>query len=172
MFLTTIGYHIAAADSIRYISQLICKASSKAPESCAFGGPQWQATLLFAAVQLMMSQLPNLESAWWASAIGAAMSIGYATLATALGASQATNRLGTLMGREAPPMQKTFGVFNAMGSILFAYNCAIVVTEIEDTLREPPKAAVSMKKTLNVGLGLTVSRREVCLSPRVGGYMH
>lgn len=37
---------------------------------------QWQHTLVFAGVQLMMSQLPNLESAWWSSIVGAAMSIG------------------------------------------------------------------------------------------------
>lgn len=32
---------------------------------------------------------------------------------------------------------------------------AIVLIEIQDTLREPPKAAISMKKSLNAGLGLT-----------------
>ena len=53
-----------------------------------------------------MSQLPNLESVWWVSAIGAAMSIGYSTLAVALGASQAGNKLGTLGGRAAPPVDK------------------------------------------------------------------
>lgn len=49
------------------------------------------------------------NSVWWVSAIGAVMSVGYATLATALGASQAGNRLGTLTGRAAPPLQKVRG---------------------------------------------------------------
>jgi len=45
-----------------------------------------------------MSQLPNLEAAWWASAIGAAMSLGYSTVAIALGAAEAHNGLGSLTG--------------------------------------------------------------------------
>lgn len=52
----------------------------------------------------------TLRSAWWASAIGALMSIGYSTIAVALGASQAGNRLGTLGGRAAAPIDKTFGI--------------------------------------------------------------
>lgn len=44
-----------------------------------------------------------------------------------------------------------FGIFNALGSIGFAYSSAIVLMEVEDTLREPPKAAVSMKKTVTAG---------------------
>ena len=35
-----------------------------------------------------MSLLPNLESAWWSSIVGAVMSIGYSLLAIALGASK------------------------------------------------------------------------------------
>lgn len=40
---------------------------------------------------------------------------------------------------------------NALGSIGFAYSSAIVLMEVEDTLREPPAAAVSMKKTVQLG---------------------
>jgi hypothetical protein len=90
-------------------------------------------------------------SAWWASAIGALMSIGYSTIAVALGASQAGNHLGSLTGRAAPPVDKAFGVLNSLGSIGFAYSSAIVLLEVQDTLREPPAAAVSMKKAVNTG---------------------
>jgi hypothetical protein len=44
-------------------------------------------------------------------------------------------------------MDKVFGVFSALGNFGFAYSCAIVLLEVQDTLREPPAAAVSMKKT-------------------------
>ncbi len=38
----------------------------------------WALSLIFGGLQLFFSQMPNLESAWWMSAIGAAMSVGYA----------------------------------------------------------------------------------------------
>jgi hypothetical protein len=101
--------------------------------------------------------LPSKNSAWWASALGAMMSIGYSSIAVGLGASQAGNKLGSLAGRPAAPVDKVFGIFNSLGNIGFAYSSAIVLMEVENTLREPPKAEVSMKKTVQLGCvrGLT-----------------
>lgn len=56
-FLTTIGYTIAAADSLRYIARLACSAAGL--QTCF--DHQWAHTIIFGAVQLAMSQLPNLE---------------------------------------------------------------------------------------------------------------
>jgi hypothetical protein len=78
-----------------------------------------------------MSQLPNLEAAWWASAIGAIMSLGYSTIAIALGASEAHKGLGSLAGKPAAPSDKMFGCFNALGNFGFAYSCAIVLMEVQ-----------------------------------------
>lgn len=36
-----------------------------------------------------------------------------------------------------------------------AYSCAIILLEVQDTLREPPAAAKSMKKTVPAALGCT-----------------
>lgn len=94
---------------------------------------------------------PCSRSLWWASAVGALMSLGYSTLAVSLGASQASNHLGTIAGRVAPPVDKAFGIANSLGTIAFAYSSAVVLMEVQDTLREPPKASVSMKKSLNLG---------------------
>lgn len=146
------------------------------------------------------------------------MSVGYSVLAVALGASEAHNGLGTITGRITAPIDKVFGVFNALGertaqgawwaagcggacmrsraaawkpcprrarrcaprtlhprplqpvrlappshalttpsaracagNIAFAFNSAIVLMEIQDTLREPPRAETSMKKALRLG---------------------
>lgn len=83
------------------------------------------------AVQVIMSQLPNLEAAWWASVIGATMSLGYATVAIALGAREAGNGLGSLTGRPAPVADKVFGIFNALGNFGFAYSAAVVLLEVQ-----------------------------------------
>ncbi|GBG00553.1 amino acid permease [Raphidocelis subcapitata] len=154
MILTTVGYHIAAADSMRYIARLSCQLQGLPSSSCVLVS-QWQHTLVFGAVQMLMSMLPNLESVWWSSIVGALMSLGYSGIAIGLGASQAGNGQGTLLGRPAPPVEKAFGVCNALGCIGFAYSCAIVLVEVQDTLREPPRAAVSMRKSIRVGLSTT-----------------
>lgn len=150
--LATIGYQIAAADSMRYITKLSCQIQGVA--ECPLPD-QWQHTLIFGGLQVFMSQLPNLESAWWASAIGAVMSFGYSVIALALGASQAGNNLASVAGRPAPMAERVFGIFNSFGTIAFAFNGAIVLMEVQDTLREPPAAAVSMKKTLAVSMSTT-----------------
>lgn len=151
MILTTIGYQIAAADSMSYIARRICEARGAA--TC--WDNQLHMTIIFGVVQIIMSQLPNLEAAWWASAIGAAMSLGYSAIAIALGASQAHNGLGTLGGRPALLMDKLFGIFSSLGNFGFAYSCAIVLLEVQDTLREPPAAVKSMRKTVPLALTTT-----------------
>lgn len=48
----------------------------------------WQMALAFGGCQLLLSQMPNLEAAWWSSIIGATMSFLYSSCALGLGASQ------------------------------------------------------------------------------------
>ncbi|WIA38321.1 hypothetical protein OEZ86_001658 [Tetradesmus obliquus] len=153
MILTTIGYQIAAADSMSYIAKRVCLARGMPAGSCFTD--QMMMTIIFGGMQIIMSQLPNLEAAWWASAIGAIMSLGYSTIAIALGASEAHNGLGSLAGKPAAPADKMFGCFNALGNFGFAYSCAIVLMEVQDTLREPPAASKSMKKTVPTALTTT-----------------
>jgi len=50
-----------------------------------------------------------------------------------------------------PNAPRNATAFDSLGNIGFAYSSAIVLLEVQDTLREPPKAEVSMKKSLNMG---------------------
>jgi len=91
--------------------------------------------LIFGVAQIFLSQLPNLESIWLVSALGATCSIGYSIIALALGArsiahGQQIDR-GSLWGRPAPPFEKAMGVFGALGDISVSYYCAIVILEIQ-----------------------------------------
>lgn len=63
---------------------------------------------------------------------------------------------------------KAFNVFNALGSIAFAYNFTGVLMEIQDTLHEPPKAVVNMKRAVNTGMGCSLV---FYLAVSITGYM-
>ncbi|WIA23496.1 hypothetical protein OEZ85_000240 [Tetradesmus obliquus] len=153
MLLVTLGYHIAGAESLAYIAGQACQMMGKPQDSCM--DTYWVMAVIFGAMQMLTSQLPNLEAAWWTSLIGAAMSFGYSAVAIALGASQASQHQGSVAGHPGSPSEKAFGIFNALGALGASYSCAIVLIEIEDTLREPPKASVSMKKAVNLGISIT-----------------
>lgn len=81
------------------------------------------------------------------------MSVLYGVIAIALGAMGASNRRGDLVGRPGnSPADKVFGVFNSLGNIAFAFSAAIITIEVEHTLREPPRAAVSMRKSISAAM--------------------
>eukprot|EP00887_Chlorella_sp_A99_P007251 scaffold2.g7251.t1 len=81
------------------------------------------------------------KSAEWSSVIGAAMSIGYSAVALGLCSAKASNGHGTIGGIPGTSTSdKVFHVFQALGNFAFAYNFSTVLLEIQDTLREPPKA--------------------------------
>lgn len=81
------------------------------------------------------------------------MSVTYGVIAVVLGAMGASNRRGDLVGRPgATPVEKVFGVFNSLGNIAFAFSAAIITIEVTHTLREPPRAAVSMRKSITAAM--------------------
>ena len=116
--------------------------------------------VVFSALQLLLNMLPNLESVWWISAVGALMSYLYSAIALALscwqlakhGASPET----TLLGMEAAdPMKRAFGMFQALGNLAFAWSCSTLIISIQSTLRQPPKASESMGKTIVASFSTT-----------------
>ncbi|GAB4817398.1 hypothetical protein N2152v2_004444 [Parachlorella kessleri] len=147
LVLSGIAYTIAAGQSGRAVMDLYRCQEGECTNKL------WWMLLPFGVIQLLFSQLPDLDSAWWASAIGAAMSIGYSVLAFAMCASKANNLHGTVGGFAGDgTADKVFGVLNALGTVAFAYNFATVLIEIQDTLRQPPKAKKTMVKAINISI--------------------
>lgn len=70
-----------------------CPASDT---SCGGSVPQY--SVLFGLLQLFFSQMPSLESAWWSSMVGAAMSVMYSCAALGMGAAQGARRAGAVQG--------------------------------------------------------------------------
>lgn len=124
-------------------------------------GGQWKSSLIFGAVELIMSQFRNLEECWFLSAIGTVGSFTYAIIALILCLVNAKNGLGSIQGIPVgfdqggtivTTADKVFGIMNALGSLSFAYGFSVVLVEIEDTLKQPPSAAKQMKKACNIAV--------------------
>ncbi|RMZ56151.1 hypothetical protein APUTEX25_004575 [Auxenochlorella protothecoides] len=141
MVLTCITYTISAATSMKAVAEIACawRGSTQCFDTI------WQMVLIFGALQLFLSQVPSLESAWWVSAMGVFTAIFYSCIALSLGLKYSGARLGSVGGIVTDPADKAFGVLGSLGAIAFAYSFAVILLEIQDTLRQPPKAVKTMK---------------------------
>ncbi|KDD73759.1 transmembrane amino acid transporter protein, partial [Helicosporidium sp. ATCC 50920] len=150
IFLINITYSISSAKAMETIANISCGWHGKSEADCF--NSTWALTIIFGAVQVVLSQVRNLEEAWWVSAAGTITSLGYSLIALILGCIYASNRLGTVGGIPATSVNKTFGILNALGAIGFSYNFTVILLEIQDTLRQPPKAAASMRPAVYWGI--------------------
>jgi amino acid permease len=140
-----ITYSVTAGQSIKGTLDDACDGAD-----CEDGLAPW--IIIFGFTQLLLSQVPDFHSLWWISLLGAAMSVGYCSIAAA--ASTATGIENT----EPPPMTRPneskadhfFGVLNALGGIAFTFGGQAVLPEIQATLARPPKTHTSMMKGIAV----------------------
>lgn len=88
-------------------------------------------------VAYLLVQLPNLDSAVWASAIGAMCSFGYSFLCLGMSIWQLATygveptSVGGYPTSLISPAQKTWDVFNAFGGIVFAFSFSFILIESE-----------------------------------------
>jgi proton-coupled amino acid transporter len=161
LVLTALAYTITAGNAIKSLATSYCKAHNTS--TCFNSFTAW--TVIFGVLQLFMSQLPNLEQLWWASAIGALCSFGYATIILILSCIyiDPQNPQGDVQGftplnadGTVDTAQKAWNVLNAIGAILFAYSFSMVLVEIQDTIRTRKGDASGpiplMKKAVNMAV--------------------
>lgn len=117
--------------------------------------------ILFGAVQIILSQIPNFNNLWWLSTVAAVMSFSYSLIGLGLGVGKVIEHghsHGTLDGisiGEVSEAQKVWLVFQALGDIAFAYSFSMILIEIQDTLKSPPPENQSMKKATFLGVSTT-----------------
>jgi hypothetical protein len=94
--------------------------------------------ILFGAVEIVFSQIPDFDQIWWLSIVAAAMSFTYATIGLALGIAQTVanggfkgSLTGVNVGDGITPMQKVWRSLQAFGNISFAYSYAYILIEIQ-----------------------------------------
>ncbi|XP_072973021.1 probable amino acid permease 7 isoform X1 [Typha angustifolia] len=152
-----IAYTITSATSMRAIKKSDCyhKEGHKAP--CAYGDSFYM--LIFGAVQIVFSQIPDFHDMAWLSVVAAIMSFSYSFIGFALGIAKVIAN-GSIKGDIggiplSSSAQKTWRVSQALGDIAFAYPYSIILLEIQNTLKSPPPENQTMKKASMISIFIT-----------------
>ncbi|PWZ40063.1 Amino acid permease 2 [Zea mays] len=138
-----VGYTIAASISMLAIKRADCFHDRGHRNPCRSSSNPYM--ILFGAVEIVFSQIPDFDQIWWLSIVAAAMSFTYATIGLALGIAQTVansgfkgSLTGVNVGDGVTPMQK-------------------------DTIKAPPPSEVTvMKKATMVSVATTTVFYMLC----------
>jgi len=114
--------------------------------------------LIFSAIQLFLSQIPNFSGLAYVSAVGVVTCVVYTFLSIILSAN---NRLPSDVVSYEPvgtsPVDRVFGIFNSLTTIAFAYGGHNIALEIQATLPAGPYESTipRMMKGMNVTFIMT-----------------
>ncbi|KAF8677144.1 hypothetical protein HU200_046614 [Digitaria exilis] len=132
---TDIVYMVTGGQSLKKVHDLLCNGRCKDIRLTFW-------IMMFAAVQLPLSQFPNFNSISAVSAAAAVMSLTYSMIAFFASAAKGAHAGAAAdYALRAPTMTgKVFGVLNALGAVAFAYAGHNVVLEIQATIPSTPEA--------------------------------
>ncbi|RDX58436.1 putative amino acid permease 7, partial [Mucuna pruriens] len=152
-----IAYVITAAISLRAIQKSTCYQNKGNEESCGFEDAYFM--IIFGAVQVVLSQIPNFHNIQWLSVVAAITSFAYAFIGMGLSAAQVVENghaEGSIEGIPASSgIEKTWLVAQALGDIAFSYPFSVILIEIQDTLKSPPPENQTMKKASTISVVIT-----------------
>lgn len=154
---TAIAYVVTTSTCMRAIQKSVCYHKKGRGADCEFGGSVYM--LLFGVVQILMSQIPDFHSMVLVSAIAALMSFCYASIGFGLGFAQVVENheiYGSIRGVPAASVaHKLWLTFQALGDIAFAYPYALILLEIQDTVKSPPAENKVTKRASAIAILVT-----------------
>ncbi|KAI9079745.1 hypothetical protein K1719_038366 [Acacia pycnantha] len=166
LFGIAIGYTIAASISMMSIKRSNCYHSSRGKNPCHMSSTPY--ILIYGAAECFLSQIPNFDQIWWLSSVAAFMSATYSLIGLALGIVKVAetgvlkgSRTGISVGT-VTQAQKIWRTCQALGDIAFAYSFAVVLIEIQDTVKSPPSEAKTMKKATLISTMTTTTFYMLC----------
>ncbi|KAF7145225.1 hypothetical protein RHSIM_Rhsim04G0008800 [Rhododendron simsii] len=152
-----IAYTITSAISMRAIQKSNCYHEYGHEAACDFGETYYM--LIFGAVQIVMSQIPDFHNMEWLSVVAAIMSFTYSFIGLGLGFAKVVGDgvvKGSIAGiSTSTAAQKMWLVSQALGDIAFAYPYSIILIEIQDTLKSPPPENETMNKASTIAISIT-----------------
>ncbi|XP_037494497.1 probable amino acid permease 7 [Jatropha curcas] len=128
-----IAYNITSAISMRAIQKSNCYHKEGHEASCEYSDTFYM--LIFGAVQIIMSQIPDFHNMQWLSFVAAVMSFAYSSIGFALGFANVIENgyvKGSITGVSASSaLTKLWKISQALGDIAFAYPYALIIFEIQ-----------------------------------------
>ncbi|VAH82509.1 amino acid permease 1-like [Triticum dicoccoides] len=159
-----VGYTITAATGIMSVVRSNCRHYKGHGADCSQEGTMY--LVMFGVIEVVLSQLPSLEKVTFVSIVAAVMSFTYSFVALFLSAAKfASNHKasGTIFGSHiggpggVSAATRTWSFLQALGNIAFAYTYAMLLIEIQDTVKAPPSENVTMKRASMYGIGVTTA---------------
>lgn len=154
---TAVAYVITTSTSMRAIQKSNCYHREGHDAPCAYGDTKYM--LIYGAVEVVVSQIPDLHNMEWLSVIAAIMSFAYSFIGFGLGVATVIENgriKGSITGVPTANLaDKLWLAFQALGDIAFAYPYSIILLEIQDTLKSPPPENKTMKKASMISIFIT-----------------
>ncbi|KAL3513694.1 hypothetical protein ACH5RR_026411 [Cinchona calisaya] len=166
LFGVAIGYTIAASISMKAIKRSNCFHSSGGKDTCRLSSTPYM--IIFGAVEILFSQIPDFDQIWWLSIVAAVMSFTYSTIGLGLGIGKVAETgkfKGSLTGISIGIVTETDKIwrsFQALGAIAFAYSYSLILIEIQDTIKAPPSEYKTMKKATLLSVAVTTIFYMLC----------
>nr|GMC52463.1 amino acid permease 6-like [Ipomoea batatas] len=153
----SIGYTITASISMVAVKKSNCFHKNGHDADCSV--PSYPFMIIFAAIQLFLSQIPNFHELSWLSIVAAVMSFAYSSIGIGLsiakvaghGPEAKTTLTGVVAGVDVTGADKVWRSFQAIGNIAFAYAYSTVLIEIQ-----------VMKKASAIGVSTTTLFYVMC----------
>ncbi|KAK6130554.1 hypothetical protein DH2020_035700 [Rehmannia glutinosa] len=141
----TIGYTITASISMVAVKRSNCFHTHGHDVECSISNYPFMIT--FAAIQIILSQIPNFHELSWLSIVAAVMSFAYSSIGLGLSIAKVaggtghvrTTLTGTTVGVDVSASDKVWRSFQAIGDIAFAYAYSTVLIEIQAIYFKPQR---------------------------------
>ncbi|KAK4753365.1 hypothetical protein SAY87_022163 [Trapa incisa] len=133
LYVTAVAYVITVSNSMRAVHRANCYHKEGHKARCKSENGFYM--VVFGAVQIFMSQIPDFHNMAWLSWLAAIMSFCYSSIGLGLGFAKiiGNGRIsGGIAGVAAPtPARKVWTVFQALGDVAFSYPYSLILLEIQ-----------------------------------------
>ncbi|KAD6454337.1 hypothetical protein E3N88_09043 [Mikania micrantha] len=153
----TIGYTTTTAISMAAIKKSNCFHKHGHKADCRVHNNTFM--VIFAIIQIILSQVPNFHKLSPLSVIAAIMSFTYSSIGIGLSIAKIsgegigkTTLTGKQLSKDFTSMEKMWTTFSALGDVAFAYSFCFILIEIQDTLKSSLPENKQMKKATATGI--------------------